>query len=63
MSKRPRFTQQRWDTLVSALSYLEAHAEDLEYNGDPASARELQRQIDSASDWVAAMAEASGFLR
>jgi len=61
MSKRPRFTQQRWVTLRSALAYLEAHAEEMEITGDLASARELQRQIDSASDWVNAMAEASGF--
>jgi hypothetical protein len=63
MSKRPRFTQQRWATLCSALAYLEGHAEDIAISGDEASARELQRQIDSASDWVNAMAEESGFER
>ena len=63
MSKRPRFTQQRCATLRSALTYLELHAEDMENLGDLESARELQRQIDSASDWVNAMAEASGFER
>jgi len=59
MSRRPRFTQQRWATLRTALAYLEAHAEDMEISGDLASARELQRQIDSASDWVNAMAQLS----
>ena len=52
MMRRPRLTAQRYRTLRSALAYLEGHAEDMEISGATAEARELFRQIESASEWL-----------
>jgi hypothetical protein len=52
MMRRPRLTRQRYHTLCSALEYLQSHAEDMEISGDTAQARELFRQIESASEWL-----------
>jgi hypothetical protein len=60
MMRRPRLTAQRYGTLCSALAYLRAHADDMGISGDTAQARELYRQIESATEWLNKTAEIAG---
>jgi hypothetical protein len=60
MMRRPRLTRQRYRTLCSALAYLRAEAEALDDDGDSAEARELYRQVDSASEWLNKTADIAG---
>lgn len=57
--RRPRLTAQRYQTLRSALAYLEAHAEAMDVDGDTAEARKLYKQVESATEWLYKTAELS----